>query len=142
MTFTLADGTTITRRERLSASAIRRIRCRPTQLEEKFTALVAPRFGDDVARRALDVVRSLESIADIADASSATCSRSHRLRRVADRMTDDINPRADAVRRVSPGVRELCAQFDSEYWQEVDEEPRLSRRIRQRADATRAGSRR
>ena len=26
------------------------------------------------------------------------------------------------------GVRELCAQFDSTYWQEVDEEPRASRR--------------
>jgi 2-methylcitrate dehydratase PrpD len=37
------------------------------QLEEKFTSLVAPRFGDDVARRAIEVVRSLESVGDVED---------------------------------------------------------------------------
>jgi 2-methylcitrate dehydratase PrpD len=38
------------------------------QLEEKFASLVSPRFGDDVTRRALEVVRSLESIDDVGDA--------------------------------------------------------------------------
>jgi 2-methylcitrate dehydratase PrpD len=37
-----------------------------TQLEQKFTSLVAPRFGDDVARRALDAVRSIDSATDVA----------------------------------------------------------------------------
>ncbi|HEY4305803.1 MAG TPA: acyl-CoA dehydrogenase family protein [Gemmatimonadaceae bacterium] len=39
-------------------------------------------------------------------------------------MTDDINPNAEQYAEYRHGVRELCAQFDSKYWQEVDEEPR------------------
>ena len=39
-------------------------------------------------------------------------------------MTDDINPNAEHYAEYRHGVRELCAQFDSKYWQEVDEEPR------------------
>ena len=35
-------------------------------LEEKFRALVEPRYGDAVAQRALEAVRSLESRADMA----------------------------------------------------------------------------
>jgi 2-methylcitrate dehydratase PrpD len=38
------------------------------QLEEKFTALVAPRWGALAAAQALDVVHSLESISDMATA--------------------------------------------------------------------------
>ena len=30
-------------------------------LEEKFTGLVAPRFGEDVARRAIEKVRAIEN---------------------------------------------------------------------------------
>jgi len=36
------------------------------QLEQKFTNLVAPRFGDDVASRALEVVRGLDRARDMA----------------------------------------------------------------------------
>jgi 2-methylcitrate dehydratase PrpD len=36
------------------------------QLEQKFANLVAPRFGDDVASRALDAVRALDGAADMA----------------------------------------------------------------------------
>jgi acyl-CoA dehydrogenase len=39
-------------------------------------------------------------------------------------VTDDINPNAEQYAEYRHGVRELCAQFDSKYWQEVDEEPR------------------
>jgi 2-methylcitrate dehydratase PrpD len=39
-----------------------------TQLEDKFTRLVAPRWGEGVAGRALAVVRSLETIDDMATA--------------------------------------------------------------------------
>jgi 2-methylcitrate dehydratase PrpD len=37
-----------------------------TQLEQKFTTLVAPRLGDDVTRRALDAVRSIDNASDMA----------------------------------------------------------------------------
>ena len=33
----------------------------------------------------------------------------------------DINPRADEYPEYRQAVRELCAQFDSKYWQEVEE---------------------
>ncbi|HEY3158091.1 MAG TPA: acyl-CoA dehydrogenase family protein, partial [Vicinamibacterales bacterium] len=33
----------------------------------------------------------------------------------------DINPRADEYPEYRKAVRELCAQFDSKYWQEVEE---------------------
>ena len=36
------------------------------QLEQKFTTLVAPRFGDEVSRRALDTVRGIDSATDMA----------------------------------------------------------------------------
>lgn len=36
-----------------------------SQLEQKFNALVAPRWGSDAAKRALDIVHSLESIDDM-----------------------------------------------------------------------------
>jgi acyl-CoA dehydrogenase len=39
-------------------------------------------------------------------------------------VTDDINPNADQHAEYRRGVRELCAQFDSKYWQAVDAEPR------------------
>ena len=39
-------------------------------------------------------------------------------------MTTDINPNAERYAEYRHGVRELCAQFDSKYWQAVDEEPR------------------
>ena len=32
-------------------------------------------------------------------------------------MTDDINPNAEQYAEYRHGVRELCAQFDSKYWQ-------------------------
>jgi len=37
---------------------------------------------------------------------------------------DDINPNAEQYAEYRHGVRELCAQFDSKYWQSVDAEPR------------------
>src|SRR5882724_8179397 len=36
----------------------------------------------------------------------------------------EINPRSAQHEEYRRGVRELCAQFDSKYWQKVDEEPR------------------
>jgi acyl-CoA dehydrogenase len=39
-------------------------------------------------------------------------------------VTDDINPNAEQYAEYRHGVRELCAQFDSKYWQSVDEQPR------------------
>ena len=33
----------------------------------------------------------------------------------------DINPRAHEYPEYRTAVRELCAQFDSKYWQEVEE---------------------
>src|SRR5258705_4911948 len=33
----------------------------------------------------------------------------------------DINPRADEYPEYRQAVRELCAQFDSKYWQDVEE---------------------
>ena len=36
----------------------------------------------------------------------------------------EINPRYAQHEEYRRGVRELCAQFDSAYWQKVDEEPR------------------
>jgi 2-methylcitrate dehydratase PrpD len=41
-----------------------------TQLEEKFTGLVAPRWGDDAAERAIEIVHTLESF-DMSKAFSA-----------------------------------------------------------------------
>ena len=38
------------------------------ELQAKFQGLVVPRFGDDVARRALDSIDSLETTADMAEA--------------------------------------------------------------------------
>ena len=38
-------------------------------------------------------------------------------------MTDDINPRSPDHAEIRNGVRELCAQFDSKYWQQVDAKP-------------------
>ena len=35
------------------------------QLEEKFTGLVAPRWGDDAAERAIEIVHALESFDDM-----------------------------------------------------------------------------
>jgi len=36
------------------------------QLEQKLTALVAPRFSDDLARRAIEAVRSIDGASDVA----------------------------------------------------------------------------
>jgi acyl-CoA dehydrogenase len=38
-------------------------------------------------------------------------------------VTDDINPNASQYAEYRHGVRELCAQFDSKYWQQVDAGP-------------------
>ena len=38
-------------------------------------------------------------------------------------MTSDINPRAGEHAEYRKGVRELCARFDSAYWQRVDKIP-------------------
>src|SRR6185312_3851039 len=40
------------------------------------------------------------------------------------RVTEDINPNAAVHAEYRRGVRELCARFDSKYWQAVDAEPR------------------
>ena len=37
-------------------------------------------------------------------------------------MTSDINPRAEQYRELRDPVRDLCAQFDSRYWQAVEAE--------------------
>jgi len=37
--------------------------------------------------------------------------------------THDINPNADRYSEYRRGVRELCARFDSKYWQAVDAKP-------------------
>jgi acyl-CoA dehydrogenase len=39
-------------------------------------------------------------------------------------MSDDINPNASRFAEYRSGVRELCARFDSAYWQDVDAGPR------------------
>jgi 2-methylcitrate dehydratase PrpD len=67
VTFTFADGTTITRASDFPVGNPENP-VSTAQLEEKFATLVSPRFGDDVTRRALETVRSLESIDDITDA--------------------------------------------------------------------------
>jgi 2-methylcitrate dehydratase PrpD len=67
VTFTFADGSTVTRASDFPVGNPENP-VSTEQLEEKFASLVAPRFGDDVARRALEVVRSLESIGDVNDA--------------------------------------------------------------------------
>ena len=67
VTFTFADGSTTTRASDFPVGNPENP-VSTEQLEEKFTALVAPRFGADAASRAIEVVRSLESIADVAEA--------------------------------------------------------------------------
>ena len=67
VTFTFADGSTTTRESDYPVGNPENP-VSTEQLEEKFTALVAPRFGDAVARRALGIVRSLESIGDMSEA--------------------------------------------------------------------------
>jgi len=42
-----------------------------TQLEEKFTGLVAPRWGDDSAARAIEILHALESVDDMSKAFAA-----------------------------------------------------------------------
>ena len=37
-------------------------------------------------------------------------------------MMADINPRAHQHQEYRQAVRELCGQFDSKYWQDVDEQ--------------------
>ena len=77
-------------------------------LEDKFTGLVAPRFGEAAAQRALDAIRSLEDCPDIAGVF-ATYERhqSARLR----------------VRGIPPGRFASCAaRFNSQYWQKVEEQ--------------------
>jgi 2-methylcitrate dehydratase PrpD len=66
VTFTLADGSTITRASDFPVGNPENP-VSTEQLEEKFTALVAPRLGESVAARALDAVRSLESASDVAE---------------------------------------------------------------------------
>jgi 2-methylcitrate dehydratase PrpD len=67
VTFTFADGGVITRASDYPVGNPENP-VSTAQLEEKFTALVAPRFGDGVAARALEIIRSLETIADISAA--------------------------------------------------------------------------
>jgi 2-methylcitrate dehydratase PrpD len=67
VTFTFADGSTTTRASDFPVGNPENP-VSTEQLEEKFTALVAPRFGADAASRAIEVVRSLESIADVGEA--------------------------------------------------------------------------
>jgi 2-methylcitrate dehydratase PrpD len=66
VTFTLADGSTVTRASDFPVGNPENP-VSTEQLEEKFTALVAPRLGARVAAGALDVVRSLESVGDVAE---------------------------------------------------------------------------
>jgi 2-methylcitrate dehydratase PrpD len=66
VTFAFVDGSTTTRASDFPVGNPENP-VSTEQLEEKFTALVAPRFGADVASRAIDVVRSLESITDVND---------------------------------------------------------------------------
>ena len=83
---------------------------------EKVRALVAPRFGASRATRGSRAVRSLDTCADM-----ATLFRDLLPARARTSMTD-INPRAARARQeYRQAVRELCARFDSDYWQEVDE---------------------
>ena len=70
VTFTFADGSTITRASDFPVGNPENP-VSTEQLEEKFRGLVAPRFGEAVTRRALDTVRSLESITDISGAFRA-----------------------------------------------------------------------
>jgi 2-methylcitrate dehydratase PrpD len=64
VTFMFADGSTLTRASDFPVGNPENP-VSTAQLEEKFTSLVAPRFGDGVAAGALDLVRSLESIDDV-----------------------------------------------------------------------------
>ena len=116
-------------------SAIRKIRCRRSSSRRSSRARRASLWRRG-RRRAFDVVRSLESIDDVNDVFRDLRLDDNR------RVTDDINPNAEQYEEYRHGVRELCARFDSKYWQSVDEEPRISGRIRQRADAMPGGSRR
>jgi 2-methylcitrate dehydratase PrpD len=67
VTFTFSDGSMLTRGSDYPVGNPENP-VSTGQLEEKFDALVTPRFGDAVTRRALDVVRSLESIDDMSQA--------------------------------------------------------------------------
>ncbi|HEY4305804.1 MAG TPA: MmgE/PrpD family protein [Gemmatimonadaceae bacterium] len=67
VTFTFADGSTTPRAADFPVGNPENP-VSTGQLEEKFTSLVAPRFGEATARRALEIVRSLESIDDMSEA--------------------------------------------------------------------------
>jgi hypothetical protein len=77
-------------------------------------ALIAGRFGDDLAQMALAACRDLDRIDDMAVLFSAC-----RFRFANPQMTD-INPRAHEYQDYRQAIRELCGRFDSKYWQEVD----------------------
>jgi 2-methylcitrate dehydratase PrpD len=64
VTFTFTDGTSVTRASDFPVGNPENP-VSTSQLEEKFAALVSPRFGDAATKRALDLVRSLESMDDV-----------------------------------------------------------------------------
>jgi 2-methylcitrate dehydratase PrpD len=66
VTFALADGSTLSRESDFPVGNPENP-VSTEQLEEKFTALVAPRLGEKVAAQALAAVRSLESVSDVAE---------------------------------------------------------------------------
>ena len=74
------------------------------QLEEKFATIVGPRWGGDVVRRALDVVRDLASVRDM-----STVFRDFGDHLGAAIRNDRHQPALSSARGVSQGVRELCA---------------------------------
>ena len=65
----------------------------------KFTALVAPRWGDDARRSARSIVRSLESFDDMARRSTAFANELC----AGQRPMTDINPRAARASRSIDG---------------------------------------